>query len=61
MYKDKIVEEVRKNRETLFAKFDYDIQKYSKYIYEQQNHHREKLVSLPFSKFKKANRNLCAE
>ena len=48
MFKDKIVEEVRKNREKLFAKFDYDLHKYSLFVYEKQKQHKEKLVSEPF-------------
>ena len=50
MFKDKIVEEVRKNREKLFAEFDYDIHKFSLYIYEKQKQHKDKLISKPFSK-----------
>jgi hypothetical protein len=52
MYKDKIVEEVRKNREKLFAEFDYDIHKFSEYIYEKQKQHKDKLISKPFEKVK---------
>ena len=36
MWKDKIVEEVRKNREKIFADFNYDMKKYSQYIIELQ-------------------------
>ncbi|MBM2816607.1 MAG: hypothetical protein HW421_3369 [Ignavibacteria bacterium] len=50
MFKDKIVEEVRKNREKLFSEFDYDIHKYSLFIYEKQKQHKDKLVSEPFRK-----------
>ena len=36
MWKDKIVEDVKKNREKLFARFDYDIKKFSAFIIEEQ-------------------------
>ena len=52
MWKDRIVEQVRKNREKLFAEFDYDIKKYSKYIMEMQQKEKERLVSKPFVKEK---------
>jgi hypothetical protein len=32
MWKDPIVEKVRKTREKIFAELDYDIKKYSAYI-----------------------------
>jgi hypothetical protein len=51
MNKDKIVEEVRKNRETLSAQFDYDLHKYSLYVYEKQKKHTEKLITEPFIKY----------
>ncbi|MGA2298827.1 MAG: hypothetical protein ABSG15_14875 [FCB group bacterium] len=50
MFKDKIVDEVRKNREKLFAQLDYDIHKYSLYIYEKQKLYKDKLISKPFRK-----------
>ena len=48
--RDRIVDEVRKNREKIFARFDYDIHKYSLYIYEKQKEHLDKLVQVPFKK-----------
>ena len=48
MINDKIVEKVRKNREELFAEFDFNIHKFSQYIYEQQKRHGSKLITKPF-------------
>ncbi len=45
MWKDKIVEQVRRNREKIFAEFDYDIKKYSKYIMEMQQKDKKRLVT----------------
>ena len=45
MWKDKIVEQVRKNREKIFAEFDYDMKKYSEYIIESQKKYKDRLVS----------------
>lgn len=50
MWKDKIVEEVRKTREKIFEEFDYDINKYLKYIYEKQKEHKDRLITKPFKK-----------
>jgi len=50
MFKDKIIEEVRNNREKIFAEYDYDIHKYALHIYEKQKLHKDKLVSEPFKK-----------
>jgi len=50
MNNNKIVEEVRKNREKICAKFDYDIHKYFLYIYEKQKEHKHKLITKPFKK-----------
>ena len=46
MWKDRIVEQVRKNREKIFAEFDYDMKKYSKYIIEAQKKENRKIISL---------------
>jgi len=46
MWKDKIVEQVRKNREKLFAQFDYDIKKFSAYIIEAQKKEKRKIITL---------------
>jgi hypothetical protein len=46
MWKDRIVEQVRRNREKLFASFDYDIEKFSAYIIEAQKKEKRKLVTL---------------
>lgn len=61
MYKDKIVEEVRKTREKFFEEFDFDIRKLSDFIYEDQKNHKDKLVTQPFSKPKSSDAKLCAE
>ena len=53
MWKDEIVEEVRKTREQIFAEFDYDMKKYSAYIIESQKRENRKLVSLQDLKNKK--------
>lgn len=45
MWKDKIVEEVRKNREKIFADFNYDMKKYSQYIIELQKNETHRLVN----------------
>ena len=46
MKKDKIVEQVRRNRERLFAQFNYDIKKFSEYILEAQNKGKRKIITL---------------
>lgn len=46
MFKDPIVEKVRRTRKKIFAEFDYDMKKYLKYIIEEQNKHPERLVTL---------------
>lgn len=46
MYKDEIVEEVRRNREKLFARFDYDMKKFSAYIMEAQKKEKRKIITL---------------
>ena len=46
MWKDPIVEKVRKNREKIFAEFDFDMKKYSQYIIEAQKKGNRKLISL---------------
>ena len=46
MWKDKIVEEVRKNREKIFANFDYDMKKYSKYIIEAQKKENRRFITI---------------
>jgi len=46
MFKDKIVEEVRRNREKLIAGFDYDIEKFSAYIIDAEKKGDRKIVSL---------------
>lgn len=50
MWKDKIVNEVRKNREKIFSEFDFDLNKFSEFIYKKQQTHKEKLISKPFEK-----------
>ncbi|HPI21119.1 MAG TPA: hypothetical protein PKY56_12195 [Candidatus Kapabacteria bacterium] len=46
MWKDNIVEEVRKVREKIFAEFDFDIKKYSSYIIEAQKKEKRKFITL---------------
>lgn len=53
MWKDKIVEKVRKNREKVYSRFDFDIDKYFNHIFEEQSKRKEKKVSL--SRTQKAN------
>jgi hypothetical protein len=48
MNEDKIIAKVRKNRENLYAEFDFNIHKFSQYIYEQQKRHGSKLITKPF-------------
>ena len=50
MWKDEIVEEVRKTREKIFAGFDYDMKKYAAYIMEKQKQHKGRLITEPFQK-----------
>jgi hypothetical protein len=50
MIKDPIVEEVRKTREKILEKFDYDIKKYIDYIIEKQNENKDRLITKPFVK-----------
>jgi hypothetical protein len=46
MWKDKIVEEVRRNREKVFAEYNYDINKYMEHIIEAQNKSKRKLITI---------------
>jgi len=46
MWKDPIVEKVRKNREKLLAKFNYDLEKFSEYIIEAQKKGKRKIITL---------------
>lgn len=50
MFKDPIVEKVWINREKLFAQFDYDMHKFSLYIYEKLKEHKDRLITKPFKK-----------
>jgi len=50
MWKDEIVEEVRKVRDEYAAKFDYDIDAIYKDIKEQEKQSLRKVVSLPSKK-----------
>ena len=50
MFKDPIVEEVRKTWEKILEKFDYDIKKYINYIIEKQKEHTDRLITKPFKK-----------
>ena len=47
MWKDEIVEEVRKVRNEYAAKFDYDLEAICKDIKEQEQQNQHKVVSLP--------------
>jgi len=46
MWKDKIVEEVRKTREKILKEFNYDMVKYSEFIIESQKKSKRKIISL---------------
>ena len=46
MQKDPIIEKVRKNREKLLAKFNYDLKKFSEYIIEAQKKEKRKVITL---------------
>ncbi len=46
MWKDKIVEEVRKTREKILQEFDYDMKKYIDYLIESQKNEKRKIVTL---------------
>jgi transposase len=50
MWKDEIVEEVRKERNEYAAKFDYDLNAIYKDIKEQEKQSLRKVVSLPSKK-----------
>jgi len=59
MWKDPIVEEVRKNRDALASQFNYDLAAIFADLRSREKQHKEKLVS--FVKSKKARRPLaCA-
>ena len=45
MYKDKLVEEVRKRAEELMSKYDFDIDKIYKMLKEREKKVKDKLVS----------------
>jgi len=47
MWKDEIVEEVRKARDEYAAKFDYDLEKIFKDIKRQEEKSHREVVSLP--------------
>ena len=46
MWKDEVIEQVIKKREKLFAKYDYDIKKFSACIIEAQKKETRKIVNL---------------
>jgi len=46
MWKDPIVEKVRRTRSKIAAEFDYDMEKYSQYIVEQEKKHPERMITL---------------
>jgi hypothetical protein len=50
MWKDEIVEEVRKARDEYAAKFDYDLDAIYKDIKKQEKKSKRKIVSLPSKK-----------
>jgi hypothetical protein len=47
--KDKIVEEVRKNRETILVEAGYDIKKVIEEIKKLEITHKNKLITKPFN------------
>ena len=50
MWKDEIIEEVRKVRDEYAAKFDYDLDAIYKDIKKQEKKSKRKIVSLPSKK-----------
>jgi len=50
MIKDDIIEEVRSNREKLFAKYNNEISVYVKELYKRQKLNKEKYISRPNKK-----------
>jgi len=55
MWSDPIVEETRRVREELAARFDYDVQELGKYYLSQQETTERKIVKRPAKKTKKQN------
>jgi hypothetical protein len=47
MYKDEIIEEIRKNREEYARSFNYDLNAIYKDLKSKQNAHSQKIVKLP--------------
>jgi len=45
MYEDKLVEEVRKRREELMSKYDFDVDKIYEMLKEREEKVKDKLVS----------------
>ena len=45
MYEDKLVEEVRKRREELMSKYDFDVDKIYEMLKEREKKVKDKLVS----------------
>ncbi|MBL0731652.1 MAG: hypothetical protein JJW03_02200 [Desulfosarcina sp.] len=50
MFRDNIVEEIRKNRQEHAAKFNFDIRKIVKELNKQQLDNRRKTISFPSKK-----------
>lgn len=46
MWKDPIIGKVRKNREKLFSRFDFNLEKFSAYIMDAQKMEKRKVISL---------------
>jgi hypothetical protein len=52
MWKDKIVEEVRKNREHILEEANFDINKVIEDVKKIEESHKHKLITEPFQKYK---------
>jgi hypothetical protein len=50
MWKDKIVEEVRKNRERILEDANFDMSKVIENIKKLEETHKQKLITKPFKK-----------
>lgn len=50
MLQDEIVEEVRKNRESLFKEFQYDEKKLFQYLHDIQKEYKNRLITKPINR-----------
>ena len=54
-YNDPIVNEIRKTREIILAKFGYDLNKFFKFIQEEENKNRDRLKNISVNKEKQGH------